>query len=261
MSLGIDGQPDTSADLDGTPPGRVADGELGGLAADLATASMALARRFFAGATLWCWSPRWPQHAQHVAVEFVHPVIVGKRALPAEAVNDPDPIATLRTLTRPGDVLLVVAGAGDPQVRRALRRAPAWGLETLWVGAGTRPPTAAADHVLWLTDHDEDAVHTGDVVLLYHVLWELTHVCFEHPGLLVEPAGDECTEEVCITCSDEATLGEVRRVDGADVTVQTARGVDVVDGSLVGPLSFGDLVLVHAGIAIDRLAEDEAGPA
>ena len=57
---------------------------------------LALARRFAAGATMWCLAPAWPEHARHVAVEFVHPVIVGKRALPAVSVVDPDPVAALR---------------------------------------------------------------------------------------------------------------------------------------------------------------------
>ena len=54
---------------------------------DLARAALALARRFAAGATMWCLAPAWPEHARHVAVEFVHPVIVGKRALPAVSVD------------------------------------------------------------------------------------------------------------------------------------------------------------------------------
>src|SRR5438309_6823521 len=78
------------------------------MAADLASTSLALARRFSAGATMWCASVSWPQHAHHVAVEFVHPVIMGKRALPAVAVTDADPVPTLRALVRPGDILLAV---------------------------------------------------------------------------------------------------------------------------------------------------------
>ena len=61
--------------------------------------------------------------------------------------------------------------------------------------------------MLWLDDPDPLVPATGRFVLLYHLLWELTHVCFEHPGLLTETA--ECTDEVCITCSDEGRLGEV----------------------------------------------------
>jgi hypothetical protein len=60
-------------------PGEVSDADR------LASAAFELAKRFARGATLWCAAPEWPWHAQHVAVEFVHPVIVGKRALPAVA--------------------------------------------------------------------------------------------------------------------------------------------------------------------------------
>ena len=43
------------------------------LSDDLASASLSLARKFHAGATLWVISPQWEPHAHHVAVEFVHP--------------------------------------------------------------------------------------------------------------------------------------------------------------------------------------------
>ena len=75
------------------------------LAADLASTALASARRFHAGATMWCLAPRWEPHAQHVAVEFVHPVIVGKRALPAVALTGPDLVATARISIRPGDLV------------------------------------------------------------------------------------------------------------------------------------------------------------
>ena len=68
-----------------------------GLEDDLARAALALARRFAAGATLWCAAPTWPEHARHVAVEFVHPVIIGTRALPAVSVVDPDLVPALRS--------------------------------------------------------------------------------------------------------------------------------------------------------------------
>jgi hypothetical protein len=222
---------------------------LGDLGADLATASLALARRFAAGATMWCCAPAFPQHAHHVAVEFVHPVIMGKRALPAIMVPEPDPVPVLRTLTRPGDVLLAVSDAADPAVAAAMRRAPAWGLETLWIGAGPRPAPGCADHVLWLDDDEVDTA-TAKVVLLYHLLWELTHVCFEHPGLL-RPEPADCDDEVCTTCRDEGRLGEVTAVAvGTEATVRTATGAEAIDTTLVGRLAPGDLVLVHAGMAI-----------
>ena len=228
------------------------------LSADLAAASLVLARRFAAGATLWCLAPSWEPHAQHVAVEFVHPVIVGKKALPAVALTGPDLVSTVRVSVRPGDIVLAVAAAAEPAVRAVMRRAPAWGATTLWIGSGDRPPAGAADHVLWLDDPDPRLPATGGFVLLYHLLWELTHVCFEHPGLLTPPVS-ECTDEVCITCSDEGRLGEVV-APGTDgqARVRTAEGEELVATVLVDPVEPGDLLLVHAGMAISRIDEGEA---
>lgn len=62
-----------------------------------------------------------------------------------------------------------------------MRRSPAWGATTIWIGSGERPTAGAADHVLWLDDPDPRVPATGGFVLFYHLLWELTHVCFEHP--------------------------------------------------------------------------------
>lgn len=229
------------------------------LSADLATASLDLARRLAAGATLWCLSPRWAPHAHHVAVEFVHPVIVGKKALPAVVITGPDPVASARVAVRSGDVIIAIADAADSDVRSVMRRAPAWGATTIWIGNGARPAAGAADHVLWVDDPDPQLPATGRFVLLYHLLWELTHVCFEHPGLLTLPAA-VCTDEVCITCSDEGRLGEVivpagPTDDGA--LVRTSAGEERVNTLLVDPVAPGDLILVHAGAAITRLDEED----
>ena len=57
---------------------------------------------------------------------------------------------------------------------------------------------------------------------------------FEHPGLLEEDAG--CADEVCITCSDEGRVAEVRAVlaDGS-VDVMVGGRPETVDASLVDP--------------------------
>lgn len=226
------------------------------LAADLANASLALAQRFSAGATIWCIAPAFAQHAQHIAVEFVHPVIVGKRALPAVALTGHDLVGQARVSARAGDVIITVAGAVEPDVRTVMRRAAAWGVTTIWIGNGERPAAGAADHVLWLDDPDPGVHAMGEFVLMYHLLWELTHVCFEHPGLLT-PALQDCTDEVCITCSDEGRPGEVLvTVTDNTTSVRTAKGTEIIATDLTGPLSVGDLVLVHAGMAISKLSED-----
>ena len=142
----------------------------------------------------------------HIAVEFVHPVIMGKRALPAVALTGPDLVDLVRVSVRPGDIVVAVSGADDPDVRSVMRRSPAWGATTIWIGSGERPRAGMADHVLWLDDPDPRVPATGGFVLFYHLLWELTHVCFEHSGLL-KP--DRRAREVCVTCSDEGRLGEV----------------------------------------------------
>jgi hypothetical protein len=228
-----------------------------GLAEDLATASLALARRFAAGATMWCIAPQWEPHAHHMAVEFVHPVIVGKRALPALALTSPAVVAQARVSVRPGDIVIAVAAAGDAAVLDLMRRTSAWGALSVWIGSGARPDGGAADHVLWIDDRDPLAPATGRFVLMYHLLWELTHVCFEHPGLLTQPPG-ECDEEVCVTCSDEGRPAEVI-MPGAGpfgtALVRTATGEERIDTTLVGDVVAGDLLLVHAGSALTRVGE------
>ncbi len=220
------------------------------LAADLAAAAFTLAKRFAAGATMWSIAPSWEPHAMHIAVEFVHPVIMGKRALPAVALTGPDLVDLVRVSVRPGDIVVAVSGADDARVRSVMRRSPAWGATTIWIGSGELPGAGMADHVLWLDDPDPQVPATGGFVLFYHLLWELTHVCFEHSGLL-KP---ECSEEVCVTCSDEGRLGEVVTASPTGLaTVRTARGTEDVVTTLVEPLATGDLVLVHAGTAISRL--------
>jgi D-sedoheptulose 7-phosphate isomerase len=81
-----------------------------------------MARAFSQGATLIVHGT-WPaaSDAAHVAVEFMHPVIVGKRALPALALgNDPTGASRLRQLARPGDI-----GLGLTHGRGQRARAPA----------------------------------------------------------------------------------------------------------------------------------------
>ncbi len=91
-------------------------------------------------------------------------------------------------------MLLAVSTADDAVTADLLRRPEAWGLTRLWLGAGPRPAAEIAEHVVWA----EGVIPRwrpgrGDVVVLYHLLWELTHVVFEHPGLLVTTAATDAT--------------------------------------------------------------------
>jgi hydrogenase maturation factor len=64
---------------------------------------------------------------------------------------------------------------------------------------------------------------------------------------------------VCITCSDGGRVAEVRAVlaDGR-VEVLAAGQPEQVDGRLVEGLRSGDLVLVHAGVAVTTLRSGES---
>jgi D-sedoheptulose 7-phosphate isomerase len=130
----------------------------------------AMAERFAAGGRLIAAgeTPSARSDARHVAVEFVHPVIVGKRALPAIGLaGEGGPMATQLALTvEPGDIVMLFEGATGPSQRDCL---------TIGFPGGEwsfDPPSA------------DPFVRQELVETLYHVLWELVHVFFEHRGLL-----------------------------------------------------------------------------
>ena len=161
---------------------------------------------------------------------------------------------------RSGDVVLAIGPSDSAVILALLRRAEAWGATTIWVGVGQQPAPHTATHLIW-TDEDSEpaassAPHDGRLVLLYHVLWELTHVCVEHPGLLTPTAATDCSDDgVCITCSDEGRLGEVIVADASGrARVRTARGIEVIDTTIVSAVAPGDLVLIHAGAAIAEIS-------
>ena len=116
--------------------------------------------------------------AAHVVVEFAHPVIVGKRALPAMRLADP---ATLSRCSRePDDIALgIAAGGDDPRVAAALAAAAGLGLLTVAL-VGRRPGRRRrrAGPRLAVASDDPRIVREGHVTT-YHVLWELVHVFLE----------------------------------------------------------------------------------
>jgi D-sedoheptulose 7-phosphate isomerase len=177
--------------------------DLAGQADTVAAACHAMAVRFHQGGRLVVFGTGGPStDAQHVAVEFVHPVIVGKRALPAisltadvatvTGIAERDGIAAifvhqLSYLARPADIALGIAVDGDsPSVLAGLETARAMGLLTVALTGGGDGQVAAAkvaDHVLVANSSDPRVVKEMHVTM-YHVLWELVHVFFEQPGVL-----------------------------------------------------------------------------
>ncbi len=140
----------------------------------------AMAERFARGGRLVALgaTPGSRSDARHVAVEFVHPVIVGKRALPALALTEPGLAGAVGLLARPADVVMAVGSdEDDPDAGEALALAARRGCLTAAVRAAGTPWDVAPD--------DPDPFVRQELAeTLYHVLWELVHVFFDHRGLL-----------------------------------------------------------------------------
>jgi D-sedoheptulose 7-phosphate isomerase len=143
----------------------------------LAVACQEMSDRFLQGGRLLAFG-RGPYatDAQHVSVEFVHPIIVGKRALPA---------LDLSLLFRPWlDAILhpddIVIGFGPPEgdaeVSAALAAARKLGAMTFEL-----PGSGGAYGFEAVTQNP--FVHQELMEILYHTLWETVHVFFEHREL------------------------------------------------------------------------------
>jgi D-sedoheptulose 7-phosphate isomerase len=130
-----------------------------------------MAERFARGGRLLAvgGSPAGWSDAHHIAVEFVHPVIVGKRALPALAVD----AAHVGLLAEPDDVVVAFEPASDAALGTAARRGC---LTVGFGGAAAEWPFAVADGDPFVAQEIAETT--------YHLLWELVHVFFEHRGLL-----------------------------------------------------------------------------
>ncbi|RTH13871.1 phosphoheptose isomerase [Thermus scotoductus] len=156
-----------------------------GEAVPLAEACQKMAERFLRGGRLLAFGKGpYATDAQHVSVEFVHPVIVGKRALPALDLSL-DFWPWLQALLRPEDMVMGFGPPeGDEEVSQALVWAQARGAQTFAL-PGTR-----GDYAVRAPAADP-FVHQELLEILYHTLWETVHVFFEHRelGHEVGPAG------------------------------------------------------------------------
>lgn len=180
-------------------PGRALAGE----AERLARACHDMAVRFHRGGKLLVFgNGAQATDAAHIAVEFVHPVIVGKRALPAlslaadgsaltgtarDAGFEETYAAGVRLMAGAADIAVGLSADGCcVNVRRGLAAAREAGALTVALvggGGGEIARSAEADHVLVARDGDPRVVKEV-AVTIYHILWELVHVYLEQPGLL-----------------------------------------------------------------------------
>lgn len=170
----------------------------------IAVAALALARRFDRGATVWCWSAVHDDHARHVAVEFVHPAVLGARALPAVAVERDAALVLERSVRASDSVIALVA----PEHERA-QPAPA--------GPGCR---TARPCVVCVGSAEPLGWFDGRVSRSYHLLWELVQICLEHLGAAGAPTA---TRPGDLSASDDPSGFLYPFLDGDD-------GPDAIDG-------------------------------
>jgi D-sedoheptulose 7-phosphate isomerase len=140
----------------------------------LAEACHEMSRRFLSGGRLLAFgNGSAATDAQHVSVEFVHPVIVGKRALPALDLG-PDFERHLPILLRPDDMVMGFAFPdADDSVERALHAARERGALTFSL-------TGEAGEYSFAPPDSNPFIVQEVFEVLYHVLWETVHVYFEH---------------------------------------------------------------------------------
>jgi D-sedoheptulose 7-phosphate isomerase len=160
-----------------------------------------LAERFRAGGRLYAMGNGGSAaDAAHVAVEFVHPILEKRRALPAVALtadataltaigNDTDFsrvfVDQLELLARPGDVALGISTSGaSANVNRALKRARELGLLTIGFAGrdGGRMPDLC-DHCFVVRTWSIHRVQETQTALL-HLLWDEVHVALGEEDVL-----------------------------------------------------------------------------
>ena len=152
-----------------------------------------MADRFMGGGRLYCMGNGGSAtDAQHVAVEFFHPIIEKRRPLPALALAADQALVTaisndrdfskvfadqLRVLGKPGDMALAISTSGhSPNLVQAVEAARDLGLLTIaFVGKDGGRLVELVDHCFVVPSFSIHRVQETHVAL-YHIVWDLVHV-------------------------------------------------------------------------------------
>jgi D-sedoheptulose 7-phosphate isomerase len=167
----------------------------------LAACVRAMAERFAAGGRLFVMGNGGSAcDAQHVAVEFLHPILEKRRALPAIALTTDTATLTaigndrdfsmvfadpVRRLAAPGDMALGISTSGQAaNVARGLQVAKERGLLTIaFSGRDGGRIAGIVDHAFVAPSfsiHRIQETHT----LLLHLLWDQLHVALGEDDVL-----------------------------------------------------------------------------
>lgn len=199
----------------------------------LAEACREMSDRFLRGGRLLAFG-RGPYatDAQHVSVEFVHPVIVGKRALPALDLS----ILFrqwIEAILTPHDIVMGFGPPeGDPEVLATLEFARSRNAMTFALPG--REGSYAIDA------HTSDPfMHQELIEILYHTLWETVHVFFEHRELghdvgeaaFLYPFLGQEKQQTIDVAGEVATSIQMKAADDAALRERMARDASELVGN------------------------------
>ena len=180
---------------------------------EILAASLTLARAFRRGNKLLaCGNGGSATDAQHVAVEFMHPITVGRAALPAICLaNDLAMVTAVANdvgvahvfsrqviaLGREGDVLLCISTSGNSEnLANAFETARRMKLSTIGFAGGDGGLMARLkrdghiDHCLTVPTSSIHRVQESHVAL-YHVMWDMVHTFMQHGSIVDDDAEGE----------------------------------------------------------------------
>jgi D-sedoheptulose 7-phosphate isomerase len=162
-------------------------------AAQIAELSQKMAARFIRGRRLWVMGNGGSAcDAQHVAVEFIHPIIEKRRALPAFDLVSQIPVVTaisndkdfarifidqIQLFGEKDDMALAISTSGQsPNLIYAFEAAREKGMLTIaFSGKDGGRMQDVSDYCFTVPSFSIHRIQESHVALL-HILWDLTHV-------------------------------------------------------------------------------------
>lgn len=177
---------------------------------EILAASLTLARAFHRGNKLLvCGNGGSATDAQHVAVEFMHPITVGRKALPAICLNNDMAMVTavandvsfadvfvrqIIALGQEGDVLIAISTSGNSEnLLHAFKTARKMKMTTIGFAGNDGGKTeqlkeqGMIDFCFTVPTSSIHRIQESHVTL-YHILWDMVHTFFENKSLLSEPS-------------------------------------------------------------------------
>ena len=179
-------------------------------------ASLQMAKAFHRGRKLLvCGNGGSATDAQHIAVEFMHPITVGRKALPAICLTNDMAMVTavandvgfddvftrqIIALGNEGDVLLGISTSGNSRnLVHAFATAKQMKITTIgFAGSdgGEMAELALGGLLNYCLTVPTASIHRIQEthVTLYHIMWDMVHTFLQHTGLMEgESATDETT--------------------------------------------------------------------